>query len=397
MAEDDPPKPRRGRRRTYLLIALALLVVVGAIAAVKYAQIARLIGYGKHAKAMGPPPESVSTGRSALARWESTLSAVGSVSNVDAVNVTTEAPGLVKRILFDSGQKAKVGQVLVELDVATEQAQLEAAKARAELAQIEFKRSKGLVDKGAVARQELDTATSTLTAAVADVAAIEAQIARKTVRAPFAGKLGIRTVTVGQYLAPGTAVTTLDTGGKAHIDFTLPQQQMATVRVGMPVRVTLQGRSKIITGKISAIDPTVEDATRNVKLRAELPDAGASLRPGMFGQVTVVLPRQPQLVIVPATAIVHASYGDSVFIVEPKPADSPGMRETPDGKPVKIVRQAFVRLGTARGDFVAITEGLKPNLEVVTAGAFKLRNGGPVVVDNRVQAQPQLAPHVENR
>jgi membrane fusion protein (multidrug efflux system) len=117
----------------------------------------------------------------------------------------------------------------------------------------------------------------------------------------------------------------------------------------------------------------------------------------MFGQVTVVLPQQPQLVIVPATAIVHASYGDSVFIVEPKPADSPGMRETPDGKPVKIVRQAFVRLGTARGDFVAITEGLKPNLEVVTAGAFKLRNGGPVVVDNRVQAQPQLAPHVENR
>jgi membrane fusion protein (multidrug efflux system) len=379
------------------LITLTLLVVVGAIAVVKYAQIARLIGYGKRAKAMGPPPEHVSTGRSALARWESTLSAVGSVSSVDAVNVTTEAPGLVKKILFDSGQKAKVGQVLVELDVGTEQAQLEAAKARAELAQIEFERSKMLVDKGAVARQELDTATSTLTAATADVAAIEAQIARKTVRAPFAGELGLRTVTVGQYLAPGTAVTTLDTGGKAHIDFTLPQQQMGRVRVGMPVRVTLQGRSKIIDGKISAIDPTVEGATRNVRLRAELPDAGASLRPGMFGQVTIVLPQQPQLVIVPATAIVHASYGDSVFIVEPKPADSPGMRETPDGTPVKIVRQAFVRLGTARGDFVAIAEGLKPGLEVVTAGAFKLRNGGPIVVDNRVQAQPQLAPHVENR
>jgi membrane fusion protein (multidrug efflux system) len=379
------------------LIALALLVVVGALAAVKYAQIARLIAFGKHAKAMGPPPETVSTGRSALARWESTLSAVGTVSNVDAVNVTTEVPGLVKRIVFDSGQRAKLGQVLVELEVSTEQAQLDAAKARAQLAQIELGRSTDLVDKGAVPRQELDTATSTFQAANADVAALEAQITKKTIRAPFAGKLGIRNVTVGQYLAPGTAVTTLDTGETAHIDFTLPQQQMGNVRVGMPVRVALQGSHDAINGKISAIDPTVEGGTRNVKLRAELPEPSSTLSPGMFGQVTVVLPEQPQLVIVPATAVIHASYGDSVFVVEPKPEGSPGMSVTPEGKPVKLVRQRFVRVGSARGDFVAITEGLEPNLEVVTAGAFKLRNAAPVVIDNRVQAQPQLAPRVENR
>jgi len=396
VADAEPPKPR-GRRRTYLLIVLGLVVVVGALAAVKYAQIASLIGYGKKAKAMGPPPESVSTARSALASWESTLSAVGTVASVDSVSVTTEAPGLVTKILFESGGKAKAGQVLVELDVSTEEAQLAAVKARRDLARTEYGRSKELVDKGAVARQELDTATAQLQSASADVEAIEATIARKRVRAPFAGRLGIRNVTVGQYLSPGSPVTTLDAEESAYVDFTLPQEQLGNVRVGMPVRVEMQGAKGVLEGKILAIDPAVEGATRNVRLRARLPDPDSQLRPGMFGQVTIVLPEKPQVVIVPATAVVHASYGDSVFVVEPKPPGSAGMDVTPDGKTVKLVRQMFVRLGSTRGDFVAITEGLEPDREVVTAGAFKLRNGAPVVVDNRVQAKPELEPRVENR
>lgn len=396
VADVEAPKPRR-RRRTYLLIALGLLVVVGALAAVKYAQIASLMSYGEKAKVAGPPPEAVSTARSALASWESTLSAVGTVASVDTVSVTTEAPGLVTKILFESGAKAKAGQVLVELDVSTETAQLSAAKARLELAKVEHGRSKELVDKGAVARQELDTATAQLQSATAEVEALEATIARKRVRAPFAGRLGIRNVTAGQFLSPGTPVTTLDAEESAYVDFTLPQEQLANVRVGMPVRVVMQGAKPIEGGKISAIDPALESGTRNVRLRAQLPDPASTLSPGMFGEVTIVLPEKPQVVFVPATAVVHASYGDSVFVVEPKPPGSPGMDTTPDGKPVKLVRQMFVRLGSARGDFVAITEGLKPDVEVVTAGAFKLRNGAPVVVDNRVQTKPELAPRVENR
>lgn len=397
MADDEAPKPRGRHRRTYLVIALGLVVIVGALALVKYAQIATLIGFGKKAKQMGPPPESVSTMRSAQTRWESTLSAVGTVASVDSVAVSTDMPGIVKKILFESGQKAKAGQVLVELDVATEQAQLEAAKARQELAKINYGRTEELVNKGALARQELDTITSQLNTANADVAAIEAQIDRKTVRAPFAGQLGIRNVTVGQFLSAGTPVTTIDAGESAYVDFTLPQAQMGHVRVGMPVRVELQGVEGLDPGKIIAIDPTVEGATRNMKLRAQLPDPESRLSPGMFGEVTIVLPEQPQVVVVPATAIVHAPYGDSVFVVEPKAPGSPGMDVTPAGKPVKIVRQRFVRLGSQRGDFVAITEGLEPGLEVVTAGAFKLRNGAPVVVDNTVQAQPSMTPKVENR
>jgi membrane fusion protein (multidrug efflux system) len=397
VADEEAPKPPARRRRIWLIIALGLVVVVGALAAVKYAQIATLIGFGKKAKAMGPPPEAVSTARSSATRWESTLSAVGTVASVDSVAVSTELPGIVTKILFESGQKAKAGQVLVELDIGTEQAQLDAAKARQELAQINHKRTEELVNKGALARQELDTITSQLNSANADVAALQATIDRKIVRAPFAGQLGIRNVTVGQYLPAGTPVTTLAAGESAYVDFTLPQEQMGAVRVGMPVRVDMQGVKGVEDGKISAIDPTIEGATRNVKLRAQIPDPTASLRPGMFGQVTIVLPEQPTVVIVPQTAVVHASYGDSVFVVEPKPADEPGMRETPQGQPVKVVRQVFVRLGSERGDFVAITKGLEPNLEVVSAGAFKLRNGSPVVVDNKVQAKAQLEPHVENR
>lgn len=397
MADEEAPKPPARRRRTWLIIALGLLVIVGALAAVKYAQISTLIGFGKKAQKLGPPPEAVSTARSTQTRWESTLSAVGTVASVDSVAVSTESPGIVKKILFDSGQKAKEGQVLVELDVSTEEAQLKAARARQELAQINHRRTEELVNKGALARQELDTITSQLNAANADVAAIEAQITHKTVRAPFAGQLGIRNVSVGQYLPAGTPVTTLDAGENAYVDFTLPQEQMGNVRVGMPVRMDMQGVKNVQDGKIIAIDPTIEGATRNVKLRAEVPDPSSQLRPGMFGQVTIVLPEQPQVVTVPATAVVHASYGDSVFVVEPKPADEPGMRQTPEGQTVKVVRQVFVRLGSERGDFVAIIKGLEPNLEVVSAGAFKLRNGTPVVVDNKVQAKPQLAPQVENR
>jgi len=220
---------------------------------------------------------------------------------------------------------------------------------------------------------------------------------RKVVRAPFKGRLGIRAVNPGQYLTPGTTITTLDAIGATFVDFTLPQEDLALVNVGQAVRVTFEGSAEKAEGTISAIEGTVDPTTRNAKIRATLPEQEAKPRPGMFVNVQVIQPKQQAVVAVPLTAIVHASFGDSVFVVEPKKPGSPGMDKTPDGKEVKIARQQFVRLGQTRGDFVAITKGVTARQEIVTAGAFKLRNNSPIVVDNTVKPDAGLDPHPENR
>jgi membrane fusion protein (multidrug efflux system) len=225
---------------------------------------------------------------------------------------------------------------------------------------------------------------------------VSAQLQRKLIRAPFKGRLGIRAVSVGQYLNPGMAVTTLDALGATFVDFALPQEELASVRVGLPVRVTSEGAKRAVEGTISAIDPAIDPVTRNLRIRASLP-AEQAPRPGAFVNVEVVKPGRASLVVVPATAVVHAPYGDSVFVIEPKPPGSPGMATAPDGRPVKRARQQFVRLGRTHGDFVAVVKGLGAGQQVVTAGAFKLRNGSPVVVDDKLDQRPKLDPRPENR
>lgn len=374
----------------YLLAIVGVVVVIGSLAAVKGAQIGMLIGFGKQMEKTGPPPEAVATGVSKREAWEGTLSAVGSVSTTKGVTLSSDAAGVVARIHFDSGQTVKQGQVLVELDTSVERAQLASAIARKQLATTTHARTRALVDKGAISTAQGDADESSLRGATSDVEAIQAQIAKKTIRAPFAGRLGIRAVNVGQYLNPGTPVTVLETFEAVHVDFTLPQQRLADVNVGMPVRVTIGGEGGApLEGKIAAVDPTVDPATRTVKLRADVSDEGEKLRPGMFVAVDVVLPETTAAVAVPATAIVHAPYGDSVFVVEEKKVEG--------GKPMKTARQQLVRLGRARGDYVALLDGLDENKEVVTSGAFKLRNGAPITIDNSKAQKPELAPHPENR
>jgi membrane fusion protein (multidrug efflux system) len=329
--------------------------------------------------------------------WETTVAAVGSISSLRNVSVSNEVPGTVSKIRFESGQIAREGQVLVELDASVERAQLASADARRELAGRTAQRSKILADGNVISRSQLDEVDAQFKTATTDTAALRAALDRKVIRAPFRGRLGIRAVNVGQYLTPGTTVTTLDAMGGTFADFTLPQEELASVKVGMPVRVTLEGAKKPLEGTISAVDPTIDSATRNVKLRAAIPDLAETTRPGMFVNVQVITPEQKAVVSVPATAIVHASFGDSVFVIEDKKPGSPGMDKTPDGKPVKVARQQFVRVGAMRGDFVAINKGVTAGQQVVSAGAFKLRNNSPVVVDNTVQAKPQLEPHPENR
>jgi membrane fusion protein (multidrug efflux system) len=338
---------------------------------------------GKEMEKAGPPPETVSTGSSREETWEATLSAVGSITGAKGVAISNEVPGVVTRIHFDSGKVVKAGDVLVELDTSVERAQLASAQARVDYATLTANRTRQLVATSALAKAQEDADNAQLRSATTDRDAIYAQMARKVVRAPFAGKLGIRAVNLGQYLNPGTRLTSLEAVDTVYVDFSLPQQKLASVAVGTPVRVALEG-GDAFDGSIAAIDPTVDQATRSLKLRASVPNQEDKLRPGMFATVSVVLPGKTKVVIVPRTAIVHASYGDSLYVVEDK-----------DGK--KVARQQFVKLGEQRGDFVAITDGLPAGKEVVIAGGFKLRNGAPVVVNNTVKPDPQLDPHPTNR
>jgi membrane fusion protein (multidrug efflux system) len=389
---------KRHRLRRVLLVVGGLLLVVLGLGGLKGAQIGSLVAFGKQMRAMGPPPEAVGSTAAQSETWETTLSAVGSVSSLRSVSVSAEVPGIVSNIRFESGGVAKEGQVLVELDADVERAQLKSAQARADLADRNAKRSEMLAAGNVISRAQLDDVQAQRQTADQDLAGLRAQVDRKVIRAPFKGRLGIRAVNVGQYLTPGTTVTTLDAIGGTFVDFSLPQENLSSVKVGLPVRVTFEGSGDTAEGTISAIDPTIDPTTRNVKIRAAVPEEQkAKLRPGMFVNVSVVQPKQQAVVAVPLTAIVHASYGDSVFVIEPKKPGSPGMTQTPDGKTVKIARQQFVRLGQTRGDFVAVTKGVETGQEVVTSGAFKLRNNAPVVVDNTIRPDAGLEPHPENR
>ncbi len=374
----------------YVIVILGLVALIGALVAVKGSQIGMLIGMGEAMKKAGPPPEVVGTTVAQKQTWEDTLSAVASVVTAKGVALSNDAPGLVSRIHFESGDVVKQGAILVELDTSVERAQLASLHAKRELADISQKRSKLLATSGAVAQSQVDADASSFKSLSADTNALAATISRKVIRAPFSGKLGIRQVNLGQYLAPGTTVTTLEAPNSIFIDFSLPQRDLPKLQRGMTVRALLAGSANpLAEGTISAIDPNVDPMTRMIKVRASLPGAQDQLRPGMFLSVQVVLPEKNEVVAVPQTAIVHASYGDSVFVGENKPG--------PDGKPRKVAQQHFVKLGTTRGDFVSVVDGLHADQEVVTAGAFKLRNGIPLKVNNQGAPVPLLDPHPENR
>ncbi len=382
----------------YVAAVLGLLLLIGGLAGVKGKQIASLMAMGKQMQKAGPPPEAVNTTVLQEQSWEGTLSAVGSVAAAKGVEISNDAPGVVWRIDFESGATVRQGQPLVELDSRVERAQLASARARQELAEVQAKRSRALVQSNAIAQSQLDADESAFKTSAADVSGLEAQIDRKIVRAPFAGRLGIRAVNLGQYLNPGTTLTVLEQIDSVFVDFTLPQQQLASLKVGTPVRAMVEGADgATYSGVIAAIDPSVDSTTRSLKLRASVPNDHEKLRPGMFVNVSVVLPKTAPFVALPVTAVVHASYGDSVFVVEDKKDDSGSPVFGADGKPAKIARQQFVKVGEQRGDYVAAIDGVKAGQELVTAGAFKLHNSSPVTVKNEVNLDAKLSPRPENR
>jgi membrane fusion protein (multidrug efflux system) len=370
-----------------LLVILALFAVVGSLGAIKYKQIASLISASHAMEKAGPPPEAVGSFVSKQDTWQESLDAVGSIAPAKGVTLSNDAPGVVSAIHFESGAIVHQGQVLLELDSNVERSQLASVEARKELAQVNATRTRALVASEAVARSQQDTDDSVVKTSRSDLDVLHAQIARKVVRAPFSGRLGIRQVNLGQYLNPGTAIATLESTTTVFVDFTLPQQRLKEIALGMPVRATIEGEGvRAADGTISAVDPSIDAVTRSIKLRASIPNGDEKLLPGMFAKVSVLLPGTHDVVIIPVSGLVHASYGDSVFIVEDR-EDGPG----------KMARQQFVKVSETRGDFVAISQGLAAGREVVTAGAFKLRNGARIAIDNTVQARPDLVPRPENR
>lgn len=377
---------------------LGLVALVSTLAGMKVAQISTLIGFGKQMMKAGPPPETVATGKANKQAWEETIPAVGSIVAARGVSVSNDASGIVSRILFESGASVREGQVLVELDTSVERAQLASNRARQDLARVTAARSHALLASGSISAAQLDADEAAFKSTSTDTGALQAQVGRKTVRAPFSGRLGIRLVNLGQYLTPGTPIATLEAIDTVYVDFSVPQQRLADVALGMPVRIDVEGvENAAKEGEISALDPAIDPTTRTIKLRASLLNQEQVLRPGMFATIAVVLPKKNDFVTVPDTAIVHAPYGDSVFVVEDKKDESGSPVKDAQGKPAKVARQQFVKLGETRGDFVAILDGVSDGQEVVTAGAFKLRNGSGVVVNNEVKPTPALAPHPENR
>jgi membrane fusion protein (multidrug efflux system) len=382
----------------YVYAILGLLVLISGLAAVKYKQIASLISMGHAMEKAGPPPEAVGSTLARADTWQETLDAVGNVVAARGVTVSNDAPGIVAAIHFESGKMVHEGDVLVELDSNVERSQLAAVEARRDLAQINFGRTRALVASNALPLTQQDADDAVVKTSRSDLEALRAQIARKTVRAPFSGKLGIRQVNLGQYLNSGTAITSLETTDALYVDFSLPQQRLKQVQLGMPVRLVVDGNDVAPSdGAIRAIDPSADQVTRSIRLRAALSKPDAALLPGMFGKVSVVLPDKREVVIVPALAVVHASFGDSVFVVDDRKDEAGNPMKAANGSPAKVARQQFVKVGDTRGDFIAVAEGLSVGQPIVTAGAFKLRNGAPIAVDNAVEAKAEIAPHPENR
>jgi membrane fusion protein (multidrug efflux system) len=369
----------------YLLRTLiALVVFVALIGFVKFQQIRVAMAQGA---AWRPPPESVTTVVAEQKTWPATMSAIGTVVAAQGVVVSADLPGIVDRIHFESGRRVQAGAVLVSLDVAQERSQLEAAQAQSHLAKLKLDRGRKLLEQQVLAQAEFDALEAEHATAEARVGEIQATIARKQIRAPFSGVLGIRQVNDGQFLNSGQPVVSLQQLDPVYVDFTLPQQDAAALRTGSRVEISGEG-VRTLTGQVTAIDAVFDEATRNIRAQATLRNVGGALKPGMFVDVHLTLGADRQVMPLPASAIHYAPYGNSVFVV--------GEVKGPDGKAYKGVTQKFVKVGAGRGDQVAIVDGIAPGDEVVSSGVFKLRNGAAVEVNNKVQPGNDPAPKPED-
>ncbi len=374
------------KKRIFFTI-VGLIVLIAVLGGIKGLQIFRMTAAGKQ---FVPPPETITSFEVQSKAWETLLTSVGTLEAVQGVMVTAELKGKVENIAFEPGAKVSAGDLLVQQDISSETAQLRASEAAVKLAKITLERTRKLLTGKTVSQSEYDNADAQYKQAAAQADNIRATIAKKTIRAPFAGRLGIRLINLGQTLNEGDAIVSLQSFDPIFVNFSLPQQQLAKVRPGLIVRMTtdaLPGRT--IEGKITAINPAVDAATRNIEIQATAENPEEQLRPGMFVSVNVVLPTLEKVLPIPATAVLYAPYGDSVFVVEEK-------KNEKNNQPSMIVRQQFIRLGEKRGDFIAVASGLKEGETIASTGVFKLRNGQSVVVNNALAPEFKLMPKTKD-
>lgn len=348
------------------------------------------------------PPATITAATAGFMTWDNYLEAIGSFVPVNGTDVTTESGGIVTAIHFESGEQAAKGAPLISLDSGDEAAELKRLQSQAELAELNRERSEKLLALEAISQSDYDAAVSTANAAKSAVDSQRARLAQKNIRAPFAGALGIRQVNLGQYLAPGTAIVTLQQLDPINFDFSLPEQQLAVVQSGQKVVVQVDAYPEgEFIGEILAVEPKVDPATRNFRLRARLPNTDLALKPGQFGKAKLSLAGERRLLVVPRTAIAYNSYGTSVFVVQKKQdaaesgdAEVAVEAETAGAPPAveHEVIQRFVKTGASRGDFVEVVEGLKEGDRVASSGLLKLRNQLPVIINNAITPNAELNP-----
>lgn len=380
------PKPRSSRGPIFKVV-LGLIALFLLIAGIKGLQFVTMIKAGK---AMVPPPTTVTSAKVQKANWVPMLTAVGSISPVQGATISAELAGTVDKVGFQSGTPVKKGDMLIEIDASAEQAQFRSAQADVALAKADFERARGLSEGKVISKAELDTAASKFAQKKAEVENMQATINKKLIRAPFDGIAGIREVNVGQMVPIGQKLVTLQALDQVYVDFSLPQQDLGDIKVGLPVKVTTDAiKGREFEGKLTAVNSAIDAATRSVSLQATLDNADHALRSGMFARVSVVLPEQKPTLFIPATAVLYAPFGNSVYLIEKK-------KDEKSGKDQLVLRQQFIRTGETRGDFVAVTGGLKEGDEIAGTGVFKLRNGADVVVDNKLAPDAQISPTPAN-
>lgn len=369
-----------------ILMLVVLLAIVGGLGFAKFKQVEAAIAAGANFQL---PPTAVTTVVAQKQIWPSTLSVIGTAAAIQGVTVGADLPGTIDKIHFESGQWVHDGDILVELDTRQERAQLANLEAQRDLAKVNYDRAQELVKAGVISRSDYDSAVAQQKATEAQVGDTKAAIARKTIHAPFSGLLGIRQVSLGQYLAAGQAIVALQSLNPIYVNFGVPQQDTGKLILGHVLRITnadLPGMA--FAGKITALDSVVNEQTRNIQVQATLTNKNDKLRPGMYVQVELPLGQPRQVVPLPASAINYAPYGDSVYVVVEM--------KDPKGKTYRGVRQQVVKIDGSRGDQVGVVSGINPGDEVVSSGVFRLRNGAPVEVNNTVKPENNPSPKPED-
>ena len=358
-------------KRMFIMLVLVELVIAG----LAFYQVRKIMHAMAEGPKMAPPPPTVSSLVARGQTWQPVIHTVGSLKSINGVEVSTDLPGIVSQIAFESGATVKKGDLLLKLDTKQDEAQLQSAEARRELSAVNLARHTDLLAKKATSQSEYDTASAQARQDQAAVAEAKALIARKRIVAPFDGVLGIRQVDLGQYLNSGNPIVTLQSQNPIHVEFSIPQQDIGQITYGKKLRLRAAGvDGGEFPGEITAINSKVDEATRNVMVEGTVANPGRKLRAGMFAEVEVIQPEENGVIAIPSSAINYAPYGNSVFLV---------VSGSTEGS--KIVEQHFVKLGPTRGDQVAILNGVKEGDEVVTSGVFKLRGHSPVTVEKAPQ------------